>query len=221
MESQATERPLEICTDERLMELYQADDRRAFTILHDRLHAPLLHHISNVLNRYAPSLIDHAPDILQDVWAWIHNYRGRFISGTMVRSWFFTTAERLTRNRLKFESRLRRDKRRQRPLEPNYNPYNSEERGDSDEEVARKNLLCRTPNNLAGECEAPIDRLILEESSQRCLNTLPKHLQDVVRLRYFEGLQPREIAARLDISRSTVVRWLQESLKIMREAEVA
>ena len=106
-------------TDEELMEMYQQGDQAAFIELYSRYDRPLYGLIYHSLKGMAPSLLADARDILQDVFAWIHQYRGRFVFGS-VKPWLFTTADRLLHNHIEHETRKQRDVRRTRRLVPTY-----------------------------------------------------------------------------------------------------
>ena len=80
-------------TDEELMELYQHGDQAAFIELYSRYDGPLYGFIYNSLKVMAPALLADAGDIQQNMYAWIHQYRGRFVVGS-VKPWLFTTADR-------------------------------------------------------------------------------------------------------------------------------
>jgi RNA polymerase sigma factor (sigma-70 family) len=206
-------------TDEKLMEMYQGGNDAAFRELYARRRGVLLHYVTNILNGSAPSLAGDAGDILQDVFAWIHAYRGRFIGGTMVMPWLFTTARRLTRNHVKHECRQRRDKRRVQHLYEDYVPDRPGDRpdGQSDEEPIKRGQFQGHYNCLAVECP---DRNEAREEVAKCLGRLPPEHQEVVRLRYFIGHTAQEIADTLHLAKSTVDWRLRESLALMRHTEI-
>ena len=107
-------------TDEQLMHLYQGGDEDAFRELYGRYHHQLEAFVVNTLNALCPAFLTDVADILQTIFTWVHSYRGQFIAGTMVKPWLYSTANRLTRNHIEFETRKRRDFRRSAALEPGY-----------------------------------------------------------------------------------------------------
>lgn len=202
-------------SDRQLMAMYQNGNDAALAEIHARYSKMLLHYITNTLQRRAPSLISDAYDILQNVFGRIHICRGDFLDGTMVNLWLFTTANRMTRNHVKHECRQRRDKRRNLPLEENYNPYANEESLHG-EEPARKHPLGRAPNCLASEMPDAIERVANAEIADLCMGVLPRPDQEIIRLRYFEGYKIPEIADRLRLDKEAVVWRIERSLAKMR-----
>jgi RNA polymerase sigma factor (sigma-70 family) len=193
-------------TDEKLMVLCQNDNHAAFAELHTRHHPRILGRIRNILYSTAPSLHTDAPDIAQDVFASVYFNRGRFVPGTQVLPWLFTTASRLTRNHIKHECFQRRDKRRQRRLYEDNDTEPSEM--DNWEPHAQSN---RSP--LAIEMPSTTDR---DEHLSKCLSALPADRQELMRLYYLEGLTAVVIAERLGVTRACVEKRIQSSLALMR-----
>jgi RNA polymerase sigma factor (sigma-70 family) len=71
------------------------------------------------------------------------------------------------------------------------------------------------------DTEAPtgLEHLLADEHAgqlQQCLDQLPPHLPEVVRLRYEEELQQTEIAQQLGVSNATVSRRLHTALAQLR-----
>ncbi len=215
---------MESRTDEQLMELHQAGNDEAFEVLYRRRSETISHLIHNILYSRAPSLVSDAPDILQDVFTWIFSYRHKFIGGTMVMPWLITTADRLTKNHIKFERRQRRDKRRTTSLE---SPFSGSQEvlENSEDCTRRKGTLGDAPHWLA--VETPDSTLDLEATEAitskagKCLGMLPPSYQQVVRLRYFDGLKSQEIADLLGVPKTTVDWRLRQSMSLIRGGEPA
>jgi RNA polymerase sigma factor (sigma-70 family) len=212
---------LETRTDEELMALYQHGNDAALAILHDRRQHILFAYIRNILRAHAPSLLDAADDIRQEVFARIHDHRSDFIAGTAVMAWLFKTAERLTRNHVKHECRQRRDQRRTRPLIEEWNPGASNEGPEADNNLPRKALIRRTPNWLAQEKLDPAQQCEMAEMVERCLGVLSPSDQEIVKLRYFACCTSQEIADLLHLPKTTVDWHIRESLARMREIAAA
>ena len=210
-------------SDEQLMDLYQHGNDAAFTEIHRRYEAPLGSYIRNLMRALAPSLMDDSRDILQDVLAWIHAYRGRFIAGTMLRPWLYTTATRLTRNHIKFECRQCRDKRRSRPLNEHFNLQEAEENCASDPRVIKRGQYGYQHSPLAAEVSPDPDHdehaEAADAAAQR-LAVLPETHKMVIRMIFFEGSTAQEAANRLGVPKTTVDWWRRESLALMREVEI-
>jgi RNA polymerase sigma factor (sigma-70 family) len=202
-------------TDEKLMELYQAGSDAAFNELYTRRRGVLLHYITNLLHASAPPLAGDAGDILQDVFGWIHAYRSRFIAGTLVMQWLFSTARRLAYNHIKHECCQRRDKRRLQHLFEDYIPGRPE--GLSDDEPIKRGQFQGNFNCLAVE---PWDEIAAREEVAKRLSVLPPGHQEIVRLRYFIGHTAQEIAVIMHIPKTTVDWRLRESLAMMRHVEL-
>jgi RNA polymerase sigma factor (sigma-70 family) len=193
-------------TDEELMVLCQNDNHEAFEELHTRHRPRILGRIRNLLYSTAPSLHADAPDIAQKVFASVYFNRRRFVPGTHVLPWLFTTASRLTRNHIRDEGVQRRDKRRQRRLYEDNDTEPSEV--DNWEPCAKP-----TPNCLAIE---PTDTTARDEVLAACLSVLPADRQELMRLYYYDGLTAAAIAEKLGVSRACVEKRIQSSLAQMR-----
>lgn len=181
-------------TDEELMDLYQNGDESAFTELYARHCGPLQGFIINSLKSLAPSLLNDSPDILQNVFAWVHTYRQRFIGGTMVKPWLYATANRMVRNHIQFETRQRRDRRRTAPLRPDYDPLAIDQ-----------------------SQTGPLQRV--QVKVEQCMAVLPPSHQVVIQLIYFDGHTAEQAAHMLGVPKTTVDWRRRESLAMMRKVE--
>ncbi len=198
-------------TDEQLMEMYQRGDEAAFNELYARYQGPLYGLIYNSLKGMAPSLLSDAHDILQNVFAWVHQYRGRFVFGT-VKPWLLTTADRLTRNHIERETRKRRDVHRTRPLVPTYGDIRE---GRSDDWMPPKKGQLEHDNVLAKrKCAVPE---VVQDEVDHCLGVLPPIHQQVIQLLYFDGYTSQEAADKLGIPKTTVDWYKREAMTMMRD----
>ena len=126
--------------------------------------------------------------------------------------WLITTADRLTKKTTSsFERRQRRDKRR------TTRPGESFQRQSGGSGKQSRMLQLRpqgNPRRLAPHwlavLEKPDSTLDLEATEAiaskagKCLGMLPPSYQQVVRLRYFDGLKSQEIADLLGVPKTTV-----------------
>jgi RNA polymerase sigma factor (sigma-70 family) len=214
---------LECFTDERLMTMWQegssaAAKEAAFNELHARHEARLLHYIANQLHRQAPSLVGEAVDILQDVFAWIQKYRGRFIPGTTVLQWLFSTSQRLTLNHIKHEFCPRRDRRRTVPVAP---PHDAHGYGEGPPEEEPMGGHGRRPDEgewLAVAPPEPLDLLIRTETAERCLALLSPGDQEIMRFHYYDHLSAQQIGHIKHVSTTTVEWRIRENLARIRAA---
>lgn len=101
-----------IVTSGLLMERYQQGDTAAFDEIYARHRGSVESLIVNIFSKYAPRLRSHTADLVQEVFASIHEHRERYIKATHFAAWLYTTAKRLTQNHIKHEKRMRRDYRR-------------------------------------------------------------------------------------------------------------
>jgi RNA polymerase sigma-70 factor, ECF subfamily len=180
-------------TDEQLMHLYQGGDEDAFRELYGRYHHQLEAFVVNTLNALCPAFLSDVADILQTIFTWVHSYRGQFIAGTMVKPWLYSTANRLTRNHIEFETRKRRDFRRSAALEPDT----------AEGDVSQREAEARQQDH---------------EMVQRCMSVLSPTQQEVIRLIYFEGYTAQEVADKLGVPKTTVDWRRRESLARMRDS---
>jgi RNA polymerase sigma factor (sigma-70 family) len=198
-------------TDEELMELYQHGDQAAFIELYSRYDGPLYGFIYNSLKVMAPALLADADDIQQNIYAWIHQYRGRFVAGS-VKPWLFTTADRLLRNHIESETRQQRDVRRTRRLVPTY--------GDIGEHLSENWMLPKKGEleheNVLAKRKYTVPELV-QNKVDHCLGLLPPMHQQVIQLIYIGNYTAQEAADKLGLPKTTVDWYKREALAMMRE----
>lgn len=131
----------------------------------------------------------HEDEIVQQTWLQACEHRGRPVDKP--RAWLGTIVRNVTRNLLRRESRQEQRKQDARERQPRTAAPSSVELMQREER--RRNLVAM-------------------------IDTLPSDQRDVMLLRYFEGLPPREIAARLDLTAGTVWNLHRRALERLRKA---
>ena len=215
-------------TDEQLMNLYQCGSEAAFEALHARYERPLRGFIRRTILGMAGKLVEDADDILQLTFAFIHKYRSRFIRGTLVRPWLYTTADRLTRNHVKHATCKCRNFRRTLPLVVGYSNGDPDIDAATRIDIGENTEPCEryrqypaelvqdggsTPAEICVDTEAAA---ITHERAVKCLSVLPATHQRVLDLLFFQGLTAQEAARRLGIPKTTVDWRKREALDLMR-----
>jgi RNA polymerase sigma factor (sigma-70 family) len=204
-------------TDEQLMGLYQQGNMAAFDEIYARYNGPLLGFIKRSLHGMAPKLLDDSADILQNVFGFIHKYRGRFIRGTMLKPWLFTTADRLLRNHIEYATRKRRNVHHTRPLPlPAFNDPKSDDPADDGPVRPKQGDNRFAPNILAVDSTEPAYIAAARTRAQRFLAILPDNYQQVLRSLFFEGLTSQETAKRMRVPKSTIDWWKRDAIDKMR-----
>lgn len=103
-------------TDSELLALHQSGNPDAFNTLYQR-HKPLVESVvRRALAATAPGLLSEAPDVCQNVWAWLHRAAPKFAGEARLAPWLVTVSWRQAARLCEYESAKCRDRRRNRPL---------------------------------------------------------------------------------------------------------
>ena len=184
-------------TSEELMTLHQSNAHGAFDKLYDRHHAGVEGRIVRMLSTYTPELVHHTPDLVQEVFTYLHVNKECFIPGSRFNSWLSTVVKHIVLNHVRAERRECRDRRQTMPL--SLNPK----------------FALAIPDPLE---KKRADAAILESRIEEGIEVLPAEHQEAVRLVFFDGLTAQQAADKMGVPLSTLNWWRREALAKMRWA---
>jgi RNA polymerase sigma-70 factor (ECF subfamily) len=198
LETVAKHKPLDLCSDEELLDRFCRGDMQPFGVLVRRYERELYGYLRRYLGDGTL-----AEDVFQNTFLQLYVKSGKYERGRPVRPWLYTIATHQAIDAMRRQGRhqavglgLRRD---------------DAEDGDASGLVDA--LQCRGPDPL--ECAAQLER---QEVVRACVDELPDFLRQVLILAYYQGLKYREIADVLDIPVGTVKSRLHAALVRLQQA---
>jgi RNA polymerase sigma factor (sigma-70 family) len=203
--------------DDDLMALYQRGDTAAFNSIYSHYSEALLKYISHNLHYLAPALLSDAEDILQNVFCFLHKYRDRFIPGSSLEAWLFTTADRQLLNHVEAATRKRRNIHRTRRLRlaRDYDEGVTDET-DDERTMSRKHRATPQPSYLVSIENAEEEIAALRRKVEHYMAALSSNQLKVIQLSYFEGRTAKQIAEEMNVPKTTVDWWKREAIARMR-----
>ncbi len=178
-------------SSEDLMRLYQTGDERAFDELHRRHRYQVVGLCKRLVAPHHHELLPLVPDIVQEVFTYLHAHRDAYTPGRFFQPFLWTIAKRVTLNYLDYECSRCRDYRR------------------------------RLPSSAAKMCEpdpliAQRDKEAVQSAIEQGIQTLCENQKQVIRLVYFGNLTSKQVAATMGVPVSTVNWWRREALAAMK-----
>jgi len=172
-----------IFTDERLLAFVNAGDERAFAEVYNRYYALLLQHAATRLSK-----VDHARDVVQDVFVKFWEKRSELQVGTNLSGYLYVAV----RNQI-FDFI-----RHQKVIET----YTNE-------------MLAANTSNVVW-ADHKIREQQFAAMIETEIQALPPRMREVFRLRRQESLSTREVAERLGITENTATDQLKKATKILK-----
>ncbi|HAI11746.1 MAG TPA: RNA polymerase subunit sigma-70 [Phycisphaerales bacterium] len=176
-------------TDERLIELYCAGDRGAFTALIKRYQQELFAFLFRFLGSRAA-----AEDVFQDTFLQIHLRADRFETDRQLKPWLFTIAANKARDY------LRRNKRHANVSLDAPAPGSSGSGGSGGSGTTFVDLMqaqtVQPDESLSDQEKREMVRQVIEN--------LPEHQRQVLVLAYFHQLAYKDMADSLDVPLGTI-----------------
>ena len=176
-------------TDERLIELYCAGDRGAFTALIKRYQQELFAFLFRFLGSRAA-----AEDVFQDTFLQIHLRADRFETDRQLKPWLFTIAANKARDY------LRRNKRHANVSLDAPAPGSSGSGGSGGSGTTFVDLMqaqtVQPDESLSDQEKREMVRQVIEN--------LPEHQRQVLVLAYFHRLAYKDMADSLDVPLGTI-----------------
>ncbi|HCD34959.1 MAG TPA: RNA polymerase subunit sigma-70 [Phycisphaerales bacterium] len=176
-------------TDERLIELYCAGDRGAFTALIKRYQQELFAFLFRFLSSRAA-----AEDVFQDTFLQIHLRADRFETDRQLKPWLFTIAANKARDY------LRRNKRHANVSLDAPPPGSSGSGGSGGSGTTFVDLMqaqtVQPDESLSDQEKREMVRQVIEN--------LPEHQRQVLVLAYFHQLAYKDMADSLDVPLGTI-----------------
>jgi RNA polymerase sigma-70 factor, ECF subfamily len=181
--------------DVALLTRFRDGDDAAYNTIYNRCRRDVEKFAASIFQMYAPLLISHVPDVLQDVFLRLHTFRSRFDTAKDPLKWLRSVTYRTVLNVIKAESVKERNYRRT---------------------ISMEHFI--TENNTVGDTLTAVEDRIVDNTDALLfgLNNLPEKQREILVLIYFQGYTHEEVAERFKTTVKDVKCVKYKSLRNMR-----